>query len=89
MKSRKVGDVAISTDANGNLFMRGKATIPITKENAVRIFGKGVSIDPNNGLFPMIAGKEMLCLSIMPDDVIKVALTKKQVNVIMRMIGIK
>jgi len=79
MKVIQEGDVSISVDENGDVLLIGKATLPINKENAKRIFGGGLSSDPNDGLFPLIAGDKKICLSVMPDYVAKLALTVEQV----------
>lgn len=88
MTVQQEGDVSISVDEKGNLLLVGKASLPIKKENAKRIFGGGFSSDPNDGLFPMIAGDKEICLSVMPDYVAKLALTEEQVSAIKQALSI-
>ena len=82
------GNVSVSIDKNGNLFLVGEFTLPIKKQNAERIFGGGFSSDPNNGLFPIDESGKKICLSVMPDDVAKIVLTKEHVSAIKRALSI-
>jgi hypothetical protein len=87
IKLVRIGAIDFSIDSNGDLFLVGQeVTLPIKKVNAKRIFGGVYSNDPNNGLFPMHMAEDgkKVCLSVMPDDVVKTVLTKEQVSAIER-----
>ncbi len=88
MNSISFGNIHISVGDKGDLLLIAEASLPIDKDKAKRIFGGGFSSDPNSGLFPMDAGGERICLSVMPDDVAKIALTKEQVSAIKRALSI-
>lgn len=88
MISINLGNVHISVDDKGDLLLIGEASLPIKKDNAKRIFGARHSDNPNDGLYPMDAGGEKICLSVMPDDVAKIALSKEQVSAIKRALSI-
>ncbi|OIQ79950.1 hypothetical protein GALL_383010 [mine drainage metagenome] len=88
MYTKKFDDVSISVDSKGNVLFIGEFSVPINKENAERVFGGAFSNNPNDGLFPMIAGSKEICLSVKPDDVVKIALSKKQVSAIKQALSI-
>ena len=81
MKTITEGNVTAQVDNKGNLLLIGEFTILINKSNANNLFLSGKYDDPNQGLFPMFSG-EKLCLSVMPDDVAKIALDLNQVEAI-------
>ena len=82
MKIATEGDISILVDESGNVFITGRFTLPISKDNARDIFLNGISDDPNQGLFPLEAGSKSICLSVMPDDVAKIYLNSNQVAAI-------
>lgn len=64
-----------SVTKNGNaIFITGQFTLPILLEEAREIFADSYESSPNDGLFE-IPGTNKTCLSIMPCDVAKIALS--------------
>lgn len=60
---------------NGDtIFITGQVTLPISVKQAKKICAFGYESSPNDGLFE-IPGTNKTCLSIMPCDVAKIALS--------------
>ena len=69
-------NVIVSNDA---VFITGEWTLPVSKELAMKILGESYQHKPNDGLF-LIDGTDRMCLSILPVDVAKIALSESEID---------
>lgn len=72
---------------NGSaIFITGQWTLPISIELAKKIFANYYENSPNDGLFE-IPGTDKICLSIMPSDVAKVALSEDDIKALRKVLS--
>lgn len=82
----KIENIEVMIDGE-NVFIVGVWTLPITAGHFSEIMDVNYAHDVNDGLFE-IPDTDKICLSVMPDDVAKIALTKDQIKQIRNLLNI-
>ncbi|MFM9913279.1 MAG: hypothetical protein ACKVN9_07090 [Methylophilaceae bacterium] len=76
MESNKL---KVSVGRSG-IFVTGEWTIPIPLEQARMIFEGDYQHSANDGLFSLSPASDKTCLSLLPVDVAKIALTQSDID---------